>query len=89
MGQPLIDVSLNEFDEDGRQVVFAVSPFGASETRAERIARLEAAGNLSPSCPGCREFYAHPTLGPFAPSHRPNPYCRSGKRPHCTCDACF
>lgn len=89
MGQPLVDSSLAAFDAAGRQIVFPISPFGASETRAERIARLEALGMLDPTCPGCQEFYRHPKLAPFAPSHKPGSYCRSGKRPHCTCDGCF
>lgn len=25
----------------------------------------------------------------FHPSHTPSNSCQSGKRPHCTCDACF
>ena len=25
----------------------------------------------------------------FHPSHDASSYCESGKRPHCTCDACF
>lgn len=64
-----------------------------TETIAARITRLETAGHLDPGCRGCDEFYAHIRAGkpdmPFAPLHRSNPYCRSGKRPHCTCDSCF
>lgn len=26
---------------------------------------------------------------PFGPRHRPSERCRSGKRPHCSCDTCF
>lgn len=89
MTGPLIDTSVEQFDTDGRQLVFAISPFGASETRAERIARMEAMGSLVPGCAGCREFYEHPRLAPFAPSHRSGARCRSGGRPHCTCDTCF
>lgn len=25
----------------------------------------------------------------FGPSHSASQFCRSGKRPHCTCDTCF
>ena len=32
--------------------------------------------------PGCCEPGA-------IPDHYPNPSCRSGKHPHCTCDGCF
>jgi hypothetical protein len=89
MGQPLVDMSLAAFDAAGRQIVFPISPFGASETRAERIARLEALGVLAPGCPTCAPAYAHPTLSAFMPQHRAGAYCRSGKRNHCTCDGCF
>lgn len=89
MGQPLIDSALNAFDAEGYQTVFAISPFGNSETRAERLARWEASGFIDPNCPGCREQYAHPTLNAFMPSHKPGGGCRSGSRPHCTCDSCF
>ncbi len=27
--------------------------------------------------------------GGFGPPHKPSTYCESGKKPHCTCDACF
>lgn len=57
--------------------------------REEKIARMEADGMLDPSCTGCREFYDHPTVNPFAPAHKPSPRCESGKHPHCTCDTCF
>jgi hypothetical protein len=67
--RPLVDFSLERFDAAGVQQVFAISPFGASETRAERIVRLETAGLLVPDCEGCREFYEHPKLDPFAPRH--------------------
>jgi hypothetical protein len=87
--QPMTDERLNEFAADGTQTRFAISPFGSSETRAERIERLEKMGVIEPGCAGCREFYAHPTLSPFAPRHRPGTYCQSGRRPHCTCPTCW
>lgn len=59
------------------------------ESREQKIARLEASGDLDPGCHGCREFYAHPTLTPFAPPHKASRSCESGKRAHCTCDSCF
>lgn len=86
---PLIDKSLEKFDADGRQTVFAISPFGASETREERLERWQQMGTYDPDCETCREVTRHPTLDPFMPSHKPSSMCRSGKRPHCTCSACF
>lgn len=57
--------------------------------REEAIKRLEDMGILVPGCSGCKEKYEHPTLCPFAPDHIPSKNCKSGKRPHCTCDTCF
>lgn len=36
---------------------------------------------------GCSTCYS--IGGGFGPRHQPSSMCRSGKRPHCTCDACF
>lgn len=89
MGQPLVDSSLAAFDAAGLQTIFPISPFGATETRAERIARLTNLGLVDPDCAYCAEALAHPTLSAFMPSHRASPGCRSGRRPHCTCDTCW
>lgn len=35
---------------------------------------------------GCEHLY-YPEG--FQPSHKASPYCRSGRRNHCTCDTCF
>ena len=61
------------------------------ETRDEQVTRFEAEGWLVPGCSGCDEFYSSPKrpTDVFAPSHRVNDWCESGKRPHCTCDRCF
>lgn len=60
------------------------------EDREQAIRRMEAGGDLDPNCAMCRNlFYSHPKLDPFAPRHKAMPTCRSGKRPHCTCDTCF
>lgn len=64
-------------------------PLVKAESREEKIERLETQGSLDPTCPGCKEFYEHQTLSPFAPSHRASAGCESGRRPHCTCDTCF
>jgi phage FluMu protein Com len=62
------------------------------ETREEALARMESQGMLDPKCPGCQEAYQVLDRMPFnvfMPSHKASKYCKSGKRPHCTCDACF
>lgn len=87
--RPLIDASLARFDENGIQTIFPIMPFGATETRAERITRMEQIGIIAPDCSFCREAYEHPTLSAFQPSHTAGARCRSGKRNHCTCDGCF
>lgn len=35
-------------------------------------------------CEPCKRWQAQ-----GGPAHYFSPYCRSGKRPHCTCDTCF
>lgn len=40
-------------------------------------------------CEGCREHYKTVKPPRFGSAHEPSRMCRSGKRPHCTCDACF
>lgn len=87
--KPAVDITLDAHDENGMQTVFAISPFGTSETREERLRRWEVMGIYDPNCPMCAAIPDHPTLSPFQPSHKPSSMCRSGKRPHCTCDACF
>jgi hypothetical protein len=63
-----------------------------NETTEEKIARLEREGYLDPGCPTCVEYF-YPALEkgktPFAPNHKASEQCKSGKRNHCTCDACF
>ena len=63
----------------------------ARETRLEQTTRWEDEGWLVPDCPGCAVFYAGPEqpMDIFAPGHRRNQWCESGKQPHCTCDRCF
>jgi hypothetical protein len=63
------------------------------ETREEQLRRWEREGMLDPECAFCqREVYAATDKMPedvFAPRHKALETCRSGRRPHCTCDTCF
>lgn len=40
-------------------------------------------------CDDARAYFMERGSTPFQPSHEPGYSCRSGKRPHCTCDSCF
>lgn len=60
-----------------------------TETKEQKLARLEAAGTIVRDCPGCRYWYEHPQADPFAPGHKASPRCESGQHDHCTCDTCF
>ena len=60
------------------------------QKKRETIERLERMGALDPTCEGCKETYEAPDpLVVFAPGHRASDRCESGKRDHCSCDACF
>lgn len=60
------------------------------ETEQERNARLERLGVMDPNCPSCKPFYeAASPLDVMMPRHKASDRCESGKRPHCSCDACF
>ena len=61
----------------------------AEQVRQQRIQTMELTGNLDPNCKGCKPYYDHPMVSPFAPSHKASNRCESGKRSHCTCDICF
>lgn len=39
------------------------------------------------SCAECRKIHDSDQI--LAPRHEPSSRCRSGGRPHCTCDTCF
>jgi hypothetical protein len=65
----------------------------ASSEHQELLDRLIRLGSVDPNCATCANSIipAVKTTGqvPFQPSHRASPMCRSGRRPHCTCDACW
>lgn len=68
--------------------------FGGLETPAEILTRWEKDGNCVVACPECEVFYKAASEGKrpydiFAPRHTPSEFCRSGSKPHCTCDSCF
>lgn len=64
-----------------------------AETREQCLTRLEAMGELDPTCAGCLERYSAPTrdaiFGVFAPRHKASNRCESGKYAHCSCSVCF
>ena len=39
-------------------------------------------------CPTCVEIY-NDNVNAMYPRHYASDYCKSGKRPHCSCDTCF
>lgn len=79
-----------DFDEDAHKAFGRYDDGLPSQlAREATIARMEAEGRLDPDCDGCRKFYDHPRLDPFAPRHKASSRCQSGGRPHCTCDICF
>lgn len=59
------------------------------EERDAKTRRMEAAGLLDPNCKYCQERYYKPAEPLGGPSHKASAACRSGARPHCTCDACY
>lgn len=66
----------------------------SEETPREVLNRWETEGISVPTCRGCEVFYEAVARGEmpynvFASRHRASKECKSGKRPHCTCDSCF
>jgi hypothetical protein len=57
--------------------------------RAELNANRQAAiaAYAKPEVPDCEYCKVVSVFG--GPSHFASDYCRSGRRPHCTCDTCF
>lgn len=57
--------------------------------------KLEEKGLIDRDCPSCqRDFIPRLKAGAsfsdiFAPNHKASERCKSGRRPHCTCDTCF
>jgi len=45
-------------------------------------------GRPNPRHPDCSTCLTQ-SVFPGGPDHEPSEYCRSGKRPHCSCDSCF
>ena len=59
----------------------------------DTIKRLESSGAIHPDCDYCQKNL-YPALRetgelPAGPRHTANNLCKSGRRPHCTCDGCF
>jgi len=51
--------------------------------------RLKAPPGESQSCDRERDHEELTGHAPFHPPHDPSPNCKSGSRPHCSCDECF
>lgn len=71
----------------GPVVTFSPAVEIAVETKPQRVARLERQGCIVRGCKGCEVLFENPDT--MAPRHKPSERCKSGKRPHCTCDTCF
>ena len=57
-------------------------------THKPRIDRAEARRRRIPDVvEGCRECAQYQKTG--GPDHYPSEFCRSGKRPHCSCGTCY
>jgi hypothetical protein len=52
-----------------------------------REAALVKFATPNPAHPECATCLEQSVFG--GPSHEASPRCRSGRRPHCTCDTCF
>lgn len=64
-------------------------------TNEEYIKICEIRGLIDITCNMCQEVF-YPALSGgkaitdvFAPNHKANERCQSGKHNHCTCDTCF
>ena len=76
------------------RMAYSAAWMGRDDAKAE-AARLEwrrfteaaVAKFGKPEVPGCKMCGEVSIFG--GPGHAPSSLCRSGKRPHCTCSACF
>jgi hypothetical protein len=75
---------------------YRVRHLGEAEAEAERITKGALARVTSEAKLRFGNNSAHPncdyclTVSVFGgPGHEPSSFCRSGKRPHCTCDSCY
>ena len=65
------------------------------EAIEDYIKKITESGDYDPDCKTCKNvIQPELVLGfklsdIFCPNHKPSKNCKSGKRPHCTCDACF
>ena len=67
--------------------VAAPVPVYVPLTKEQQIARMIQMGSIVRGCKGCEPMLENPDA--MCPSHTASDRCRSGKRPHCTCDTCF
>jgi hypothetical protein len=75
---------------------YQVKNRGPDEAEAERIAKSALDRITAEAKRRFGNNKAHPdcdyclTVSVFGgPGHEPSSFCRSGKRPHCTCDTCW
>jgi hypothetical protein len=82
------DSSLSHSDHHEAAVSPAPPPRGFDDRWTKgAIARRPLRAVLVDGCDECASFSAAKT--PLIPPHDPSSLCRSGKRNHCSCSACF
>ena len=61
-----------------------------NEQVKDLLIRWEKSGRIVKDCPGCQIYYKsdNPQYA-TSPPHKNSSYCKSGNRPHCSCDYCF
>ena len=63
------------------------NPASASEARITKVMYGDRTLRSPEDCATCAHAMKHPNE--MTPYHDASPRCESGKRPHCTCSACF
>lgn len=78
-----------EIEEHRRAAARAAQPSDGQQA----LARYVADGRVDADCPACKRDVIPHVLQtgalPYHPGHKANPWCKSGQRAHCSCEACF